>query len=347
MANDATNITVNFDSNITKVSWLGWGISGKVQGTTYETTTSGEEVFYNYVEPFDTIPFTVTLNEGYVLDTVSATNLDGAISASNKTNTTFDLTSIPNTVTLTSKKKSFTTLDLSTLNLSVGTHTIKVKAKGDNYQDSAFSNEVSYTVVDSGYSVSCSQFETEAGYEYQYSTDNGSTWSNISNTGLIVSATQIKFRIHHMCPNGTPSATKKQIKSTLLGLNISMTTESTEYVESENFTLTENIDDIQCFSALPGYTVTVDTEFYYYHDSAEYSTDDGESWNVIEQGDSVLGEFQQIKFRIVGGTSLFGIGCSIYSETLGLTLEPERNSTVESDNYVLTQDVDDIVINLN
>ena len=26
-----------------------------------------------------------------------------------------------------------------------------------------------------GYSVSCSQSETEAGYEYQYSTDNGST----------------------------------------------------------------------------------------------------------------------------------------------------------------------------
>lgn len=112
----------------------------------------------------------------------------------------------------------------------------------------------------SGYSISCSQFETEAGYEYQYSTDNGSTWNNITGTGLIVSATQIKFRIHNMSPSGTPSVTKKQIKSTLLGLNISMTTESTD-IESENFTLTEDINDIQCFSAL-GYdvTITVQTE---------------------------------------------------------------------------------------
>lgn len=112
-----------------------------------------------------------------------------------------------------------------------------------------------------GYSVSCSYFETESGYEYQYSTDNGSTWNNISSTGLITTTTQIKFRIHNMSPSGTPSATAKQINSTLLGLHISMTTESVD-VESENFTLTENIDDIQCFSELPGYnvTITVQTE---------------------------------------------------------------------------------------
>lgn len=44
---------------------------------------------------------------------------------------------------------SNTTLDLTTLNLSVGTHTIKVKAKAEGYGDSAFSNEVSYIKIDS------------------------------------------------------------------------------------------------------------------------------------------------------------------------------------------------------
>lgn len=124
-----------------------------------------------------------------------------------------------------------------------------------------FSIDLSKLTDGGGYSVSCSTYEEEAGYEYQYSTDNGSTWNNITSTGLIVSATQIKFRIHNMYPSGTPSVTKKQIKSTLLGLNISMTTESTD-IESENFTLTEDINDIQCFSALPGYnvTITVQTE---------------------------------------------------------------------------------------
>jgi len=151
---------------------------------------------------------------------------------------------------------SSTTLDLTTLNLSVGTHTIKVKAKGEGYGDSAFSNEVSYTVAASGYSVSCSTYEEEVGYEYQYSTDNGSTWSNISNTGVITTTSQIKFRIHNLYPNGTPSPSGKQIKSTSLELDIYMTTESTD-VESENFTLTEDINDIQCLSGLPGYAVTI------------------------------------------------------------------------------------------
>lgn len=40
-----------------------------------------------------------------------------------------------------------TTLDLTTLNLPEGTHTINVVAKGDNLLDSEFSNDVSYQSV--------------------------------------------------------------------------------------------------------------------------------------------------------------------------------------------------------
>ena len=43
---------------------------------------------------------------------------------------------------------SKTTLDLSTLSdITGGTHTVKVKAKANGYNDSEFSNEVSYTKV--------------------------------------------------------------------------------------------------------------------------------------------------------------------------------------------------------
>ena len=46
-----------------------------------------------------------------------------------------------------------TTLDLSTLSdIADGTHTVKVKAKANGYNDSEFSNEVSYTKVPAGYS---------------------------------------------------------------------------------------------------------------------------------------------------------------------------------------------------
>ena len=48
---------------------------------------------------------------------------------------------------------SKTTLDLSTLSdIADGSHTVKVKAKASGYNDSEFSNEVSYTKAPSGYS---------------------------------------------------------------------------------------------------------------------------------------------------------------------------------------------------
>ena len=48
---------------------------------------------------------------------------------------------------------SKTTLDLSTLSdIADGTHTVKVKAKASGYNDSEFSNEVSYTKAPATYS---------------------------------------------------------------------------------------------------------------------------------------------------------------------------------------------------
>ena len=48
---------------------------------------------------------------------------------------------------------SKTTLDLSTLSdIADGTHTVKVKAKANGYNDSEFSNEVSYTKASATYS---------------------------------------------------------------------------------------------------------------------------------------------------------------------------------------------------
>ena len=48
---------------------------------------------------------------------------------------------------------SKTTLDLSTLSdISDSAHTVKVKAKANGYNDSEFSNEVSYTKAPAGYS---------------------------------------------------------------------------------------------------------------------------------------------------------------------------------------------------
>lgn len=58
---------------------------------------------------------------------------------------------------------SKTTLDLSTLSdISDGTHTVKVKAKASGYNDSEFSNEVSYTKTPAGHSIT---FDFPANYD--------------------------------------------------------------------------------------------------------------------------------------------------------------------------------------
>ena len=45
------------------------------------------------------------------------------------------------------------TYDLTQLQLSAGTHTVQVRARGSGYRDSEFSNSVSYTVTQTGYQV--------------------------------------------------------------------------------------------------------------------------------------------------------------------------------------------------
>ena len=58
---------------------------------------------------------------------------------------------------------SKTTLDLSTLSdISDGTHTVKVKAKASGYNDSEFSNEVSYTKAPAGQRITTLSIDDQA-----------------------------------------------------------------------------------------------------------------------------------------------------------------------------------------
>ena len=74
-----------------------------------------------------------------ITDIADATSYDVYIDGTMKTN----VASVPNT----------TTVDLSTLSdIADGAHTVKVKAKANGYDDSEFSNEVSYTKAPTLYS---------------------------------------------------------------------------------------------------------------------------------------------------------------------------------------------------
>ena len=88
-----------------------------------------------------------------ITDVADATSYDVYVDGTMKTN----VASVPNT----------TTVDLSTLpDITDGTHTVKVKAKASGYNDSEFSNEVSYTKAPAGYTATFSSDFTVTGDGY-------------------------------------------------------------------------------------------------------------------------------------------------------------------------------------
>lgn len=139
------NLTINFDSNITKVviNAQGGTVTCTESGSVYDNTTYK----FDYGNP---LTFEVTLNSGYIIDTVSVDS-DGS-SVTKTSDTTFEGEYIcgggDSTITITSKQggASKQTIDVSTLSgweaLASGDHSITVKTKASGYLDSASSNAV-------------------------------------------------------------------------------------------------------------------------------------------------------------------------------------------------------------
>ena len=210
-------------TNIKKDVNIG-GVVGTYEGVILPT--------YNGLLRFASAP-TISISNG----TLTITAVDNATSYAIYSNN-----ALLTTITTTS-------VDLSTLITTVGTYTIYAIAKATGYVDSEKSNEVSYTVA-SGYSVSCSSYanKVDNALRTYYSTNNGSTWTEFDSTGVLTSqATQIKFRMTYPSGEaGAPHITPPTISSVKLGMNISHhLSYSGIDITSDNYTLTQNIDDIQ------------------------------------------------------------------------------------------------------
>lgn len=135
------------------------------------------------------------------------------------------------------------TCDLTTLqgwsSLSDGEHSITIKAKATGYCDSVASEAVTVTKGSSGFTVS-GTYDYGTINKNSYSLDNGQTWNDLgdeygSGTFTIENVTQIKFKC-------TSTGFGPYVKSTKLSLNI-----NAQGAESENFTLTQDIDDVQSY----------------------------------------------------------------------------------------------------
>lgn len=201
--------------------------------------------------------FPVTLAPGRILDTVVSSEYNDYVVIDENQFQGFFTTGADFTITITTKAAATKqTINVSELsgwaNLATGNHQITIKTKASGYADSAASNAVTVSKAASGYSVSVATYEGNGKQSYEYSTDNGTTWNSITGEGQIVASTkQIKFRVTCNSVGGT--ITDASIKSVLLNMDVGFSFPGQSigtWSYSENYTLTQNIDDIVCLPHL-------------------------------------------------------------------------------------------------
>ena len=122
-----------------------------------------------------------------------------------------------------------------------------------NEPSTGYTLTINYTEAStSGYSVSCSSYadKTHTALVTQYSTDNGSTWTEFDSTGVLTSqATQIKFRMsiaagYPLANSYTPTLSSVELGMTLARTSPGGIDDSGFDIESTNYTLAQNVTDV-------------------------------------------------------------------------------------------------------
>lgn len=242
-------VRINFDSHITKVSFpLSNGSSDKEVA---EWTTSGA---MQYLNSGQGNPFTVTLADGYVIDTITGVGQrfdDPKFAVNfNIENNTFTFTLTDSTtydISITSKlpggkqKINISTL-LGWANLSAGNHQITVKTTSNGTQSES-SNAVTINKAEAGHNVRISNNADESintiSLHYTLTTTDDTILNGIlTNTGFgeefeYANVKQFSFNVD--CSN---QDNPWQVVISELGIDVSDTVSYT----SETYTLTNDIN---------------------------------------------------------------------------------------------------------
>lgn len=242
-------VRINFDSHITKVSFpLSNGSSDKEVA---EWTTSGA---MQYLNGGQGNPFTVTLADGYVIDTITGVGQrfdDPKFAVNfNIENNTFTFTLTDSTtydISITSKlpggkqKINISTL-LGWANLSAGNHQITVKTTSNGTQSES-SNAVTINKAEAGHNVRISNNVDESintiSLHYTLTTTDDTILNGIlTNTGFgeefeYANVKQFSFNVD--CSN---QDNPWQVVISELGIDVSDTVSYT----SETYTLTNDIN---------------------------------------------------------------------------------------------------------
>ena len=151
----------------------------------------------------------------------------------------------------------------------------------------------------------------------------------------------------HNVSRGSSTSTTTEVDLSAF-ITASGTYTITVVAKANNFVDSDESDSVSYTVASQGYKLAVMqftdmsiTGAFY------YSVNNGSTWTQITSATVLTQNASQVKFRITWGSEAVAKGSMLSSAILSLNLEPTRNTTVESANYILTQNVDDIVVEAN
>lgn len=352
------NCTINFDSHVTKVE-----VTNEYDET-YTWTTSGQTFLINGNSP-TTYIFTVTLENGFEINTVQATEAEQyeILSFSNNQITAKTYSSgIGSGFTITTKDAASglkQVIDVSELPgwavIATGNHQITIKTKASGYVDSAMSNAVTVAKAASGHKLTITtSLASGIGADLVYMV-NGEEHTSGEGFGDDPSGTYVyenvsTFQFDIDCGTVPSIGGIWSIVSTQLGINlIDQAVKPNIAYSSATFTLTE--DTVVTYTtatghSVAGYSVSVERYETYDEQSYEYSTDNGVTWNAITGEGLIVESATQIKFRVTGTAKLAEASINSLLLDMAIVFSSPGHSVgtwVYSENYTLTQNIDDIV----
>jgi len=242
-----------------------------------------------------------------------------------------------------------TSVDLSTLITTAGTYTIYAIAKATSYADSEKSNEVTYTVEETGHKLTFSDVDSV--------TVNGNTVTSgytLQNGDVIV----INKQASHPSSGGYHTADIQVNGTTYYGLNSphTISLSDTNISVGGSYQGALEIGEINCKVTI-NYTETSTSEYNVecseYALKADtsiqtyYSNDNGQTWTEFDSTGALGEQVTQVKFRITWpGGIVAPANPAISSETLGMNFAVTLTSSAldeTSDNYILTENITDVI----
>lgn len=303
--------------------------------------------------------FPVTLAPGRILDTVVSSEYNSQVEIGENQFQGWFTTGANFTITITTKAAATKqTIDVSTLsgwaNLATGNHQITIKTKASGYVDSAASNAVTVSKASGHKLTVITSLASGAGADLVYMV-NGEEHTSGEGIGDDPSGTYVyenvsTFQFDIDCGTVPSKGAIWSIVSTQLGINlIDQAVKPNIAYSSATFTLTE--DTVVTYTtatgpSVAGYSVSVERYENYDEQSYEYSTDNGVTWNAITGVGLIVESATQIKFRVTG--TVEAAEALISSVLLDMDIQfssPGQSigTWSYSENYTLTQNIDDIV----